>query len=156
MQFVAGVVFLGVVEVGVDLEELVEILGLLERDLQLVGGERLEHVVEGAVAHAFDGGFDGAEAGDHDDERLFRVGLQFAQEVGAFAVGQAEVQEEEVEGVLGQQFAGAGDGIGGGDVITLLAQQLFQIPADDQVVFQHDDFFNGHACGKHHAAPWRR
>ncbi len=98
-QFVAGFVLLGVVEVRVDLEELVEVLRLLEGDLQLVGGKGLEHVIEGPVAHALHGRFDRAEAGDHDDQRFLGLGLQFAQQIGAFAVGQADIQEDEVEGV---------------------------------------------------------
>ena len=60
-QLVAGIVLLGVVEVVVDLEELVEILRLLERDMQLVGRKGLEHVIKSAVAHAVDGRFHGAE-----------------------------------------------------------------------------------------------
>ena len=147
LEFVTGVVLFGVAEVGVDLEELVVILGLLESDLQLVGREGLEHVVKGAIAHAFDCGFDGAEAGDHDDEGFFGLALEFAQKLGAFAVGKAEVQEDQIEGVPGERFAGGGERVGGGNVVTLLAQELFKISPDDQVVFENEDFFNGHGCG---------
>jgi len=133
-----------VAEILVDLEQLAEILGLLERDFQLVVGKGLEHVIEGAVAHAFDGGFDGTEAGDHDDEGPLGARLKLAQEVGAFAIGQADVHEDEVERVLGEDFMGAGDGAGGGDVIAALAQLVFEVFPDDGVVFENDDFFQGH------------
>ena len=124
-------------------EELATVCGLLQRDFELVV-EGFEHVVERTVAHALDGGLDGAEAGDHDDERLLGARLQFAQQVGAFAIGQADVHEDKVEGVLVHQFVGASDRARGGNVVAPLTQLLLQILADDQVVLKHDDFFNGH------------
>ena len=144
MKFPARFVLLRVAEIGADFEQLIEVLRLLERDLQLLRRKGLEHVIESPVAHALDGGFDRAEAGDHDDQRFFRVRLQLAQQIGAFAVGQADIQEKEVERVLGQQFAGHGDGPGGGHVVPLLAQHLLKVSTDDQIVFQNNDFLNRH------------
>src|SRR5581483_2127235 len=147
-QFDAALVLLGAVEEFVDLEELAEVLGLLERDFELVVGKGLEQVIERTVAHAFDGGFHGPKAGDHHDERLLRARLEFAQKIGALAVGEADVDEHQVEGVFGEEFVRAGDGAGGGDVVAALAELLLEVFATDQVVFEHDDFFNGHGFGK--------
>ena len=106
LQIVTGIVLLGVAKVGVDLEELGEVVGLLEGDLQLIGGEGLEQVIERAVAHAVHRGFNGAEAGDHDNQRFLGLGLQFAEQVGAFAIGEADIEENEVEGVPGRSSCG--------------------------------------------------
>ena len=61
-EFVTAFLLLGMAQILVDLEQLAEILGLLQGDFQLVVGKGLEHVIEGAVAHAFDGGLHGTEA----------------------------------------------------------------------------------------------
>ena len=144
LQFVAGVVLLGIAEIGVDLEKLVKIFGLLQGDGQLVGREGLEHVIKRAVAHAIDGRFDGAEPGDHDDEWLLGLGLYFAEQISAFAVWEADIKENEVKGVPGHQFPGAGNGVGGGDIVALLPQLLLEVATNNLVVFKDNDFFNRH------------
>jgi len=143
-QFVTAFLVLLIAQVLVDLEELGEVLGLLERHLELVRGEGLDEVVERPVAHAIDGGFDGAEAGDDDHERLLGPALEFAQEIGAVAVREPDIDEDEVEVVLGQEFLGGGDRAGGRHVVTALAELLLEILADDQIVLEHHDFLDRH------------
>ena len=64
--------------------------------------------------------------------------------MAALGVREADIEENEVESVPGHQVAGAGESLGGGDIVALLAQLLLQVAADDGVVLQNDDFFNGH------------
>ena len=151
LEFVAGFVFLGVAEVRIDLEELVKIFRFLQGHLQLIRRKRLEHVIERPVSHAIDGGFNRPMSRHHNHERLLGLRLQFPQQTGAFAIGQANIEENQIEGVASQIVPSASNGVRTGDVVALLAQHLFKVFADDQVVLENDDFFNGHAgcasCG---------
>ena len=143
-QLVPGFILLRVAEVLVDLDQLVEVLRFLEDHLQLVGGIGLEHVVEGPVAHALHRRFHRAESGDDDDQRLLGMGLQFQQKLRAFAVGQADIQENEVEGVAIHQLAHTREGAAGGHLVTVLAQLLFQVAADNRIVLHYNNLVNRH------------
>ena len=68
-----------------------------DRDAQLVGTvERLAEVVLGPELHGLDGGFHGAEGGDHDDGNVGRLLGEPAQYLNAAAVGQSQVGDHEV------------------------------------------------------------
>src|SRR6185312_877666 len=107
-------------------------------------GERFDDVVKRAVLHAFHGGFDAAEAGCDDAERFLLALLNRLEQFGAVAIGQTDIEENEIEIVLAEQFGGGGDGGDGGDIVAPAAQALFEVIANDQIVFQNNNFFDGH------------
>ena len=129
---------------AVDADELGEFLGLFERDVNLLAGKRFDQIIKRAVFHAVHGGFNGAEPGDHHHQRFLRAELDGLQQVGAVAVRQPDIQEDQIEVVPVQILLRLGNGLDGGDVITPVAQLLFEVSADDGVVLQHNDFFDGH------------
>jgi hypothetical protein len=119
-------------------------LGLLEGDVDLVGRERLDQVVEGAIAHARHGRFDRGVAGHHHDQGLHRPVLEDAEDVGALPVGQTDIDEHEVPVVLAEVILGDGQG-GHPDDLELTALELhLQSPPDDLVVFDDQDLFERH------------
>ncbi len=71
--------------------------------------------------------------------------LKFAEQIRAFAVRQADVEKNQVEIILGKQVLCRGDRGRGGDLVAALAQLLLQVLPNDQLIFQDDDFLNGHA-----------
>ena len=89
-------------QVSVYLDELGKLLGLLESDIYLVRGKRLDQVIKSAIPHAGHGRFDGCMAGHHDHQRLDRSILQNPQNFGSLAVGQANVHEDQVKVVFAQ------------------------------------------------------
>jgi hypothetical protein len=142
-ELTAGV-FGVLAEEAVDLDEVGVLGGLLEDEIDLVRGEGFDEVVEGAVAHALDGGLDGAKAGDDDDEGALGAGGDGFEEVGAFAVREADIDEEEVEGIAGEACLGLGEGSDGRDLVAAEAELLFEVLADDEVVFEDEDALEGH------------
>ena len=128
----------------VDLEKLGEFLRLLESDLDLLRRERLDEVIKGPILHAFHGRLDRAEAGGDHHERSLRSELDGFEQVGAFAVGQTDIDEHEVEVVLVEAILGGRQSGDGGDVVAALPKLGLEVLADDEIVFQDDDFLNGH------------
>src|SRR5262249_28944868 len=148
--FLAG--FLAVLaEEPVDAEQLGKFLGFFEDYFNLLGGVRLDEVIERAVAHAFDGRFHGTETRADNDQRLLRTQLDGFQQFGAIAVRQPDIEKNEVKVVLVEVFLGVGDGGNGSNIVTALAELVFEIFADDQIVFEDDDFLDRHSQGE-----WRR
>src|SRR5690606_37609625 len=72
------------------------LLGLLEREHELVRTERLGEVVVGAALHRLDGHLDAA-VGGHDDDHALAIGLAVAvEEVEPAEAGHAHVAEDDV------------------------------------------------------------
>src|SRR6185312_9553422 len=101
-------------------------------------GERFDDVVKRAVLHAFHGGFDAAEAGRDDTKRFLRALLNRLEQFGAVAIGQTDVEENKIEIVFAKQFRGGCDGGDGSDIVAAAAQALFEVVANDQIVFQNN------------------
>ena len=74
---------------------------VLERQQDVVAAERFFQKIESAGARGFDGFGDGAVAGDHDGGRQDVAFADVAQEIDAAAVGQADVEQQQV-GALGR------------------------------------------------------
>lgn len=72
--------------------------------------ERFGQVVESAQAHGFDGGFDGAMSGDHDDGGFREFLPDGADQVEAVDVADAKVDDDKI-GFLG---ANGGEAFGTG------------------------------------------
>ena len=73
------------------------------------------------------------------------------QQFRAIAVGEADVEENEVEIVLVEVLLGSRDGGGRRDVVAAVAELVFEILADDQIVLQNNDFLD-----RHNQEEWRR
>jgi hypothetical protein len=73
------------------------------------------------------------------------------QQFRAVAIRQANVQEDEVEVVLVEVFLGGGNGGHGRHIVSALAELVFEILADDQIVLEDDDFLD-----RHSQDAWRR
>jgi hypothetical protein len=143
-EIAAGVGRLIMTEVLVDFEELNVVFGFAKCDFKLIEGERLDEVIKCSGTNAFDGGIDGSESADDDDEWFLGTILEVTEEVRAFAVGQADVDDGEVEGVASQGVLGCGKGIDGEDLVTTLAEVLFDSFADNQVIFEDENSFKRH------------
>src|ERR1019366_9449635 len=133
---------------GVDLEQLIKFLGLAQLDLDLLHGKRLDEIVKRAVFHALHGGFHGAETGHHHGERFLRAGLKLLEQFNALAVWQPHVHENQVKTVLVEIFARRRQGAGGRDVKPLPPEKILQVGANNGVVFENDDFFDGHGLNR--------
>ena len=158
-QFDADVMGFVVAEVLVDFKELDKVLGFTEGNFELVNGERFDEVIEGAGADATDGGLDGTEAADDDYERFLGAILEVAEEVSAFAIGEADIDDGEVEGIPAEGILGSGEGIDGEDIVATLSELLLESFTDNQVIFEYQDFFKPHDCVRNYAdgrSSWRR
>ena len=131
-------------EVPVDLDELGELLGLLEGDVDLVGRERLDEVVEGPVPHAGHGRFDRRMPRHHDHQRFDRPVLQDPQDVGAFSVGKTDIHEHQIPVVFAQVILGDGEGRNPDHVEAAALELDLQRPADHLVVFDDQDLLERH------------
>jgi hypothetical protein len=131
-------------EEGVFLFQLLASEGFADEDAQLVGAlEGFAEVVFGAELHGFDGGGDGAEAGDHDDGCGGVGGLDGAEDGEAVAVGELEVGDDEVEAALLDGADGGGDVGGGGDGVAFAGEDGFEEGAEAGVVVDDEDLFGG-------------
>jgi hypothetical protein len=70
--------------------------------------------------------------------------LEELEQFDALAVGEAHVHEDEVKIIPVEIIMGHCEGGGGGDVKTLTPEIGLQVIPDNRVVFQDDDFFDGH------------
>ncbi len=71
----------------------------LQQQLQFVDAERFGHVVIGAILHGLHRRLHGAVAGHHDDHSLGTAFLDAAQRIQASGTGQAQVEQDSVEGL---------------------------------------------------------
>src|SRR5581483_9639298 len=63
----------------------------------LLGGEGLRQVVDGAESHRLDGGLEGGEGGDDDDADSWLSAHDFGEEIEPGLVTEPEVEEDDVE-----------------------------------------------------------
>ena len=120
--------------------------GLLQRVLQrqqnFVAAERLFQKIERAGARGGHGFGDGAVPGNHDGGREVFALPQIAQEFDAAAVGEADIQQQQI-GSLSCGL-GIGDGSRERDRVAFALQNQAQRAADIRLVVQHEDTFGGH------------
>ena len=143
-QFVAALVILRMAQELVHLHQLAVFLGLLERDGQMLRGKRLGQEGERAVAHALDRHVHRAVARNHHHQRLGRAGIHLLEQVDAVAIGQAHIDDHQIEVIVGQQRLRFGQSARAAHFVAAVAQLGFEGFANDQVVLQHNDFFNRH------------
>ena len=98
---------------------------VLQRDLQVVGFERLLDEVGGPRLHGVDGGPHIAVAGDHDDLGTAPVGLETAQALESVHAGHLEVQQNDAIVVLGTQAQGLFSIAGRVNLVAPARQHLF-------------------------------
>ena len=91
-------------EAFADFQHLLVVFGLLYEDLDLTERKRLDEVVEGSVTQTVDGGFDRAEAAHHDGQRTGGLLGDESEEFGAVAIGQADVEKDQVKGITLEQL----------------------------------------------------
>jgi hypothetical protein len=70
--------------------------------------------------------------------------LEFLEQIGPFTVGEADIEEDEVESVLGEGFFGGGEGLDGQDVTTTLPEVGLEGVAEARLVLDQDYFLDGH------------
>ena len=87
--------------------------GALEGGGELFEGEGLGEIVAGAGAHGFDCRVDGGEGGHDDDDGLGMVGVDVFEQREAAAAGKLEVEQEDIDGAVGEGEARGGDGVRG-------------------------------------------
>src|ERR1051326_761778 len=132
---------------SVNLNQLRELFGFAERDLDLLIRERLDQIIKRPVLHAFDRRFHAAEARRNYCERPLRTRMQGFKQVRAVAIGKANVEENDVEIIFVEILLGSGDGRDAGHIIAAPAKALLEVFADDCVVLEHDHFLDGHESG---------
>lgn len=81
---------------------------VLNLDGKIIHTKGFDEVVVGTVAEGLDGGFDGGVAGHEDSHAVESVVAEFADEVDAVFVPEANIGEHEIEVVL----SGEGSGVG--------------------------------------------
>ena len=133
-------------EAGFDVEGAA-LGGAFEGGGELFEGEGLGEIVAGADAHGFDCGVDAGEGGHDDDDGLRVAGADVFEQREAAAAGQLEVEQEDVDGVVGEGEAGGGDGVGGLGGEAEAAGDLGAGVADRGVVVDDQDAERGEAIG---------
>ena len=134
----------GLLEARVLLQGVAMRHGLGHQVRNLVGIERLVDVVVGAILERGDGGLDRGVSGHDDDQH---VGIDFVQAALQFdAIGAAhlDIDQSDIEGLLGhasERFVGA---LGGGHVVAFLGKPLGQRIADAQFVVNNQQFSFDH------------
>ena len=121
--------------------------GAFEGGGELFEGEGLGEIVAGTDAHGLDGGVDGGEGGHDDDDGLGMLGANVFEQGEAAAAGKLEVEQEDVDGVVGQGEAGGGDGVGGLGGEAEAAGDLGAGVADGRVVVDDQDAERRKAVG---------
>ena len=114
---------------------------VLEDDEGAVEGERLFEEVVGAELGGAHGGLDGAVAGDDDD--LGRTGrphpADLGEDVEAVAVGQPDVEQDDIVDGVAKELQGLGGGGCGGDDVGLLFKDALERIADLGFVVDDED-----------------
>ena len=113
------------------------------------------------VTDAGDDAAEGSEDGGVGDSALESGGADAADSADAAGSGDASGDSDagsfdsgdgssvddsggDGAGVDAGSVDGATDGGDGGDIEVFAAEKIFKVAADNGVVLQHDDFFNGH------------
>jgi hypothetical protein len=99
---------------------------VLHRLEQLLAAVRLAQVIVGAALERADGGLDADVAAHHDHVAVDLARVDVIHDLVAAHVGQAQVEQDQIEfqfGQLGQRFAAAG---GGDQMVVAVAQQFVQ------------------------------
>lgn len=112
---------------------------VFEAEDEFLEVERFDDVVLGAEFEALDAGLGVAEGGEEDEGGAW-VGLadDFG-EVEAGAIGEADIEEGEVEGAEGDFVAGFADGFGPGDGVAVAAEAFGEGGADVGFVLDHEE-----------------
>ncbi len=87
--------------------------GAIERGGELFEREGLGEVVAGADAHGFDRGGDAGEGRHDDDDGLGMAGANVFEQRQTSASGELEIEQQDIDGAVGQGEARGGDGVGG-------------------------------------------
>ncbi len=121
---------LRVFQLGGDARIVLRQRALLQRVLhrleQLLAAVRLAQVIVGAPLQGADGGLDAHVAAHHDHVAVYALGVDVVHDLVAAHVGQAQVEQHQVElelVELGQRLAAAG---GRHQVVVAVAQQFVQ------------------------------
>ncbi|MCY1428904.1 hypothetical protein D9M71_448030 [compost metagenome] len=98
--------------------------------------EGLEHVVVGAQIEAFDPVREPAVGGEHHDPRA-GVGAQALQHGPAIELGQVDVENDQVVGLLAGQVQAVGAAVGTIDDVAVFAQTLLQVIGGAKLVLDN-------------------
>ena len=109
-----------------------------DRGLQVVGGERLCHVVEGAHLDRLDGALDRGIPRDDDDRDVGELVGHLAQDVHAADIGELEVHQGHVAGSRGECLEALDAVVHHVDVVVL-AEYALATAADDGIVVNNQD-----------------
>ena len=118
--------------------------GLGHQVRDFVGIERLVDVVVRAVLQRGDGGLDRGVAGHDDDQHVGIDFVQAALQLDAVGAAHLDIDQRDVESLLGhagERFVGA---LGGGDVVALFGKPLGQRIADAQFIINNQQFTFSH------------
>ena len=114
--------------------------------------ERLADVVVRAELHGLNGGSHGAERGDHDDGRFWRVLPEPAQHVEALAIGQLQIREYQMKVFACTEVEGFPDGCSGLHLVSLGGQEWFRTGGESRNRRQRRVWFpsagSSFKCGK--------
>ncbi len=132
-------------ELVVVLAQAAGLHGVLEDDEGAVEREGLFEEVVGAELGGADGGFDGAVAADDDDlgDAVGRKLADVGEGVEAVAVGQPDVEQDDVVGGVADELEGFGGGGGGGDGVALFGEDGVERLADLGFVVDDEDVVHG-------------
>jgi hypothetical protein len=124
---------------------LLELQRALRQHDDLLGRERLLDVVEGSALDGLDGGVERAVRAHQNHLRLGRVGLDAREQADAVRVGQAQVNEDEVERAGGQKRLGVAHRPGRRHLPALLAEDEFERAPHTRLVVNHENSVVAHA-----------
>ena len=130
----------GFLEAGVLLQGVAMRHGLAHEVRDLVGIERLVDVVVGAVLERGDGGLDRGVAGHDDDQHVGIDFVQAALQLDAIGAAHLDIDERDIEGLLGhagERFVGA---LGGGHVVAFFGKPFGERIAHAQFVVNNQQF----------------
>lgn len=144
-------------EEGIFLDGLGVGEGALNGEAEFVELEGFLEVIVGAELHGLDSAFDGAEAGDHDDDGRGREGTGLADDFEAVGTGLVEVEigDDEIRLMFDE---GVGDTVGigeGEDLVTFAAEDFGDHLHHGQLVIDENDLGHGaHAIGAGLGGRW--
>ncbi len=119
---------------------------VLEGEQDAIAAERFFEEVECAGASGFDGVGDGGVAGDHDGGRGDVAALHVFQQIDAAAVGEADVEDEDVGAAEIGELLELADGAEGVHGVALALEDHAEGAADVFFVVNDQDAFVIHDC----------
>ena len=142
------------------------IFGALALDSVTDGPRRLapirlafDQVILDSVAHSFQADGFILDAGQHHNGQTGRVRACAKKRLRAGAIGQREIQQEQIELVLTQVLDGLGPGLGVSELELAeaqFAQGFLQQDGVGGAVFDQEDLHRGYVCDGGCALPWLR